>query len=190
MKQSSILEKNMNKFGKIIFFVSSNSPAFFIWFIFLWDYSHVEKFYFSLFVLFLIILSYILLYYLLVSAQKRQSKNIFDIEICKNVNSQMMEYMVSYILPFISLGQISTRSIMASIIYYIVLYSIYEKSNLMYINPILNLFGFSIYEISYIESSIKKSAFLLSKKELIGKIGNKNIFVINNNIYLYKGDNL
>lgn len=175
----------MNLLGKLIFFLSANSPVLLMWAVF----QYCSNFTFAIILLSLALVSYLMLFFLFRNAKKRQHKQLFNLSVENNVNSEMMEYMVSYILPFISLNKIdSWETPIALCIYYIVLFGIYLRSDVFYVNPILNLVGYNIYKIKYIDESKEKIAFLISKHqqhEIPEKIS---VMVIERNIFIYNGD--
>lgn len=173
----------MNSLGKLFFFLSSNSPAFVIWGIFQYECNK------SVFIILLIIscLSYLGMFLLFFLSKKRQPKELFDVKIENNVNSKMMEYMVSYILPFISLDSInSIETTVALCVYYFVLFGVYIKSDIFYINPILNIVGFNIFKITYKEDKIEKNAFVITKNNSYEIHSNRKFSILEKNIFIYE----
>ena len=175
----------MNLLGKLIFFLSANSPVLLMWGVFQYRSNPTL----AIILMSLALLSYCMLFLLFKSAKKRQHKQLFNLSIENNVNSEMMEYMVSYILPFISLNKIdSLETPIALFIYYVVLFGIYLKSDVFYVNPILNLAGYNIYKIRYTDESIEKISFLLSKHQQYEVPKEISAMIIERNIFIYNGD--
>lgn len=175
----------MNLLGKLIFFLSANSPVFLIWVVF----QYYRNFTFAIILLSLTLVSYLMLFFLFRHAKKRQHKQLFNLSVENIVHLEMMECMTSYILPLIFLNKIdSWEAPIALYIYYIVLFGVYLRSGVFYANPILNLVGYNIYKIKYIDESKEKIAFLISKHqqhEIPEKIS---VMIIEHNIFIYNGD--
>lgn len=175
----------LNTLGKLLFFLSANSPVFLIWGVF--QFANNPSV--SLFLFAISLLSYVGMFCLFASAKQRQSKVLYNLHINNNVNSQMMEYMVSYILPFVSLNNInSIETFVALCIYYAVLFGIYLKSDVFYVNPILNLAGYSIYKVTYTEESKKKTSFLLTKIKEFNIPNSVRIHTIERSLFIYNED--
>ena len=173
----------MSVLGKLFFFLSSNSPAFLIWGIFQFE-SNTPI---SIILLIISFISYIGMFFLFFLSKKRQSKELFNVKVESNVNSKMMEYMVSYILPFISLDSVnSIETSMALCVYYFVLFGVYLKSDIFYINPILNIVGFNIFKITYKEDQIEKNAFVITKNNSYEIKSNVIFSILEKNIFIYE----
>ena len=63
-------------------------------------------------------------------------------------DGEAMTYIVSYLLPFIALPSGDTASFVSLGIFLFVLFVLYMNSDMMHINPMLNLSGWHIYEIT------------------------------------------
>ena len=59
-----------------------------------------------------------------------------------------MSYIVTYLIPFLDLDLKSGSDVGALLVLLAVIGILYVNSNLIYINPILNLVGFHVYEVS------------------------------------------
>lgn len=71
-----------------------------------------------------------------------------EIESVQHRDSEAMAYIVSYIIPFIEvLGDSQDRNV-ALAIFFVVLAVLYVNSNLIHINPMLNLMGYHLYEVT------------------------------------------
>lgn len=80
----------------------------------------------------------------------RDSKNgdRASIEKIENRNSESLGYIASYILPFISTNGEDIVEVFTFIILMIIIFVVYIRSNMVLINPILNI-NYSIYNIEY-----------------------------------------
>ncbi|MDR0726948.1 MAG: hypothetical protein LBF37_02690 [Rickettsiales bacterium] len=175
--------QEMNFLGKLVFFLSANSPVFIIWGIF-----QMEKHPLLSPVLFIIaVLALGALALLFLYAGGKQEKTLYEVNIIENVNSKMIEYMFSYVLPFLSINNNdSWNSTIALGIYYIVLFGVYMRGDVFYINPILNLFGYNIYKISYKVDGNQEQGFIVCKEKKYKIKNTCNISAIDNNLFLFK----
>lgn len=92
-----------------------------------------------------------LLYYLIfikinVSAGFRNPKKITRI---KNSGVEYLSYLATYIIPFIGLKFDTWNNILATFLLLLVIGFIYTKTNLLYANPTLALFGYYIYQATF-----------------------------------------
>ncbi|MGH2478655.1 MAG: hypothetical protein ACRDHW_03230, partial [Ktedonobacteraceae bacterium] len=53
-------------------------------------------------------------------------------------DSDVMSYLASYLIPFVSFSLASVQQALALSVFFIVLFLIYVHSNMIYINPVLN----------------------------------------------------
>lgn len=62
-------------------------------------------------------------------------------------DAEAMAYIVSYIIPFLVIPFHGWKEGIALAIFFVVLGILYVNSNMIHINPMLNLFGYHLYEI-------------------------------------------
>jgi len=76
---------------------------------------------------------------------------------------RLLDYIFVYILPFINLGSIKELISFAIIVF--IVGNIYVKTDLIAINPVLSLFGYSIYKVYLMDGREKsmRPAWLISK---------------------------
>jgi hypothetical protein len=135
----------------------------------------------SLFLLcfsFFSIISYFILYKIILKSAATKitiTKKIED-------NEEHLSYLVTYILPFTGLNFSTLQSIVATIVLFSVLGSIYIRTNLILTNPTLILFGFII---SKVETTDGKNVFLIHKKTIKEK-ENCNCVQLTGKIYILK----
>ncbi len=58
-----------------------------------------------------------------------------------------MAYVASYIIPFVSFSLTNVQQALALGVFFVVLFVIYVHSNMIYVNPMLNLGGYHLYEV-------------------------------------------
>lgn len=189
MRKIDILLKNIIK---VFLFLSSYIPLFMIMVFQNMDDKLVALFYIILIVISLIILAMYCNNY----ARIRKDTKITVKEI-KNNGVENLGYMSGYVIPFVSIntaiivdGKFSVQNIATLIILFSVLGYLYIKSNLYYVNPVLNLF----YDIDTITTKEVGEIILIRDKIYNFKEGNSfnvtyaidNIYFVNNNKKLVK----
>lgn len=100
----------------------------------------------TIILLFLIIGIGFLIYLLIKNNLFAQNK--FKITQIQNVTSDNMTYIISYLVPFLSLNLNSTANLYSIIVLILTIGVIYVNSDMLYINPLLNWFGYRTYKIS------------------------------------------
>lgn len=80
-------------------------------------------------------------------------------------DSEVMSYIASYVVPLATLSLDLFSQMFILITFLLLLLTLYVNSNMIYINPTLNIFGFHLYEIETEGSNL--SYYYLAKKRLI-----------------------
>lgn len=177
----------MSILGKIFMFLSSYSPLYL--FIITLNYSlcdikvslskifnisQVNKIDIILYTLIsLIIISNTILYILVITSKKySEVVRITEIE---NGNEKVLDYILAYIVSFVctDFAQITnndSKGIITAILIHGLLGYLYCKSNMFYINPVLNFIG---YEIYLIKTDNNKFVLLSKNRDNINKIQNE-----------------
>ncbi len=90
-------------------------------------------------------------------------------------DGEAMSYIVSYLLPFIALPSSNTGDLISLGIFIVVLALLYINSDMIHINPILNLMGWHIYEIKKDSGQfctvISKQKIRVNQEIQVGQIG-------------------
>lgn len=174
----------MGIIGKIFMFLSSYSPLYL--FIITLNYSIVDiKISIGkilsinqinsndiiLYILILLtIISNVILYILVISSKKySEPVRILEVE---SGNEKVLDYILAYIVSFIctDFAQITnndSKGIITAILIQVLLGYLYCKSNMFYVNPVLNFIGYDIY---LIKTSHDKFVLLSKNKNFIYKI--------------------
>ena len=66
----------------------------------------------------------------------------------KNISHETLNYILTYLIAFLSLNLENPKTILCVMILLFIIGIIYINSNLLYINPILQLLDYSIYELT------------------------------------------
>ena len=179
----SLLGKVQNAF-RFLLFLSSYTPLFIILLL-----KNVNNIWISLILISISIIPLFVIRRYISIPLRREANDIINISKVSGKGSEVLNYVVCYIIPFISFNSdiitndgISIPNLLVFIMLLLVICNLYMSSNLYYINPILTLF----YDIHSVESSGGDILILITEKNtIIPK--NKNIFSreISKDIYLY-----
>jgi hypothetical protein len=80
--------------------------------------------------------------------------------VCRK-DGEAMSYIVSYLLPFVALPWGDVASCLSMGVFLFVLVILYMNSDMMHINPMLNLMGWHVYEITLSDGEARS---LISKR--------------------------
>lgn len=104
----------------------------------------------------------------------------------KNSGVEYLSYLATYIIPFLGLKFDSWNNILATTLLFLVIGFIYTKTNLLYANPTLALFGHYLYQVTFEDGD---EMTVLCKGKL-----KKNTFykykILNDDLYFIKQNNL
>jgi len=70
------------------------------------------------------------------------------VESVQRLDAQAMSYIVTYVIPFLALPSDTWQRTSSLLIFLFVLCLLYVNSNMIHINPMLNLLGYHLYEIT------------------------------------------
>ena len=72
-----------------------------------------------------------------------------EVEHVERIDAEATSYIVTYVIPFLALPSDTWEHGVALVILYVVLCVLYVTTNMIHINPMLNLFGYHLYQISH-----------------------------------------
>lgn len=84
----------------------------------------------------------------------------------ESVEKETLLYFITYIIPFVSIGTGIWTDIFSYTLIFGIIYIIYLRSSLIYLNPLLTLLGFKTYKIS----TVQKNIILITKKRYRGSV--------------------
>lgn len=167
MSKIDILLKNIIK---IFLFLSSYIPLFMILI-----FQNMNNKFVALFYIILIVISLIILSMYCENYADRTKDTKITVKDVKNNGVENLGYMSGYVIPFVSIntaiivdGKFSIQNTATVLILFSVLGYLYIKSNLYYVNPVLNLF----YDIDTITTKEVGDIILIRDKSYKFKIGN------------------
>lgn len=92
--------------------------------------------------------------------KKKRGDNVTITEVT-NRNSESIGYVATYIIPLVFQSFSSLYEVFAIFFIFVIIYSIYLNSNMLLINPVLNLFHYSIFEIEYKYKGKNKTGLII-----------------------------
>lgn len=168
-----------NVIGKILLFFGSYSPLFLIFGVVYWFEEKTVSYGRIFLVLFvigflgtLIFLSYV----------KRLNSLPLKIIKVKRKDTEILNYVVAYLIPFVAIIQPEPdrKMIIAFVSFFVFLGWLYIKSNVLWVNPLLSLMGYHMYEITAENDSdftlITKKSNIKASNLTVTKIGNEILF--------------
>lgn len=164
----------MSKFIKLLLFLSSYVPL-----IIIFSIRVVNNYrYFTISgIIISIILTIILLRIIKATAQLSIEKLSLS-----NVNyksSDLLAYMFSYVFSFLDFNLESYIDLIIILFIFVILAVIYINSNMIYINPMLSIFGYKIYEIIDDDKNIY---VLITKKSKLEVGKSMNVYDLGSNV--------
>jgi hypothetical protein len=96
--------------------------------------------------------------------QRKHQRSFAKVKDYQRRDNEAMTYIASYIVPFATFNLDLGPQIFALCVFVGVLLIIYVSSNMIYVNPMLNLFGFHLYEVTLEQSD--HSYYYVTRKRL------------------------
>ena len=84
-------------------------------------------------------------------------------------DADVMSYVASYLIPFVAFPFGSWQQTVALLLFIGVLGIVYVNSNMIQVNPMLNLFGYHLYEITVEKSQVPHS-FITHNRVALGSV--------------------
>ena len=98
-------------------------------------------------------------------------------------DNNAMSYIVSYLLPFFAVKLNDARDLTSLGIFVLVIGLLYVNSNMIYVNPVLNLAGYHIFEI---QDAAGKGAALICRRAYIRTGAEVEVIAMGDYVYLEK----
>lgn len=98
-------------------------------------------------------------------------------------DGEAMSYIVTYLLPFLGIDFSKWENGVALIILFVILGILYVNSNLIYVNPMLNLFGYHIFEL---QTSEGKLSALIARRKYVKNGEAVNVVSLGNYVIMEK----
>jgi len=159
-------------FTRFVLFLSSYAPLMLIFAI-----RDPLKFRFSRSVFLVLALSSLALLWLFVRTGQRLAAYSIAVQSAQVRDAEAMSYIVTYFLPFLGISGDNWPDAASLLLVYAVVAIIYVNSNLIYINPMLNLAGYRLFEVvgpnGKVSALITRRDYILPGAELnVVSLGN------------------
>jgi len=166
-------KQGLRSYVKILLFLSSYIPLFVV----LLLLHHTNK----VFVIVMVVIIAVTLGILLFLFKASEKKGDYPDKITEfeNINDIGLEYIITYIFPFLFINFSDLSVLLALLVIFWVIGYIYINSDLIYMNPMLNLFGYNIYKGHTGLGDIT----IISKRD-VEEIRKNKIVQLSNNVYL------
>ena len=80
-------------------------------------------------------------------------------------DGDVMGYIASYLIPFVTFPLANIQQTAALLVFVAILLVVYVNSNMIYINPVLNLAGYHLYEVNIERSAL--SHHLITRQRVV-----------------------
>jgi hypothetical protein len=144
---------------RVVLFLSSYTPLFLIMAV---KYGSGHR-YFGLSMVLLSVISIALLFFYLKQSSTLAVDHVV-VEKISGKDTEAMSYIVTYLIPFLDIKLDEISSSVSLLLLFLVVGILYVHSNLIYINPTLNLLRYHLFEIE-LEGGMTSA--LLSKRRFV-----------------------
>lgn len=144
---------------RVVLFLSSYTPLFLIMAV---KYGSANR-YFALAMVLLGAISILLLLFYLKQSSRLAVDHVI-VEKISGKDTEAMSYIVTYLIPFLDIKIDELSSSLSLLLLFLVVGVLYVHSNLIYINPTLNLMKYHLFEI---ELEGGNTSALLSKRRFV-----------------------
>lgn len=166
-------KQGLHSYVKFLLFLSSYIPLFVV--LILLHYNN-EAFVIGLAGIIVLTLFFL---GLLFKLSERIGSYHFKISDFENTNEMSLEYIITYIFPLLFLDFTNLGVVAALFVIFLTIGYIYIRSDLIYMNPVLNLFGYNIYKARIGSANI----VIISKRDT-AEIGAHKLVQLAKNVYL------
>jgi phosphatidylglycerophosphate synthase len=97
-------------------------------------------------------------------------------------DAETMSYILTYLVPFVVVPSDDWEKLVSLAIFFVVLGLLYINTNMIHINPMLNIFGYRIYELSQDDGAVHA---LITKRRVM-RGSEIDVIEIDEDIYLEK----
>ena len=146
---------------KSLLFFSGYAPLGAIWITILWQDRKEEIVLTIIVVLAVVVISSLVFLYGFVKWAENEDGDIRPISHSQRRDDQLVSYIVTYAVPFLAIPSEGSVVAIGFGIFFLMVFALQIKLNLLYINPILAVFGYHLYEVSMED----KTLILLTKQE-------------------------
>lgn len=130
---------------KSLLFISAYTPLLLIFILRYTDF-HSREFWIYFFALVLVNLIWVPVF----KITKGHAVDTLMVKASKNRSGDALDYIIAYIIVFLGFQFEKWQDVASIFILLIVIFFIYVHSNLLFVNPLLNFFGFTIHDVELV----------------------------------------
>lgn len=145
----------LRNYVKFLMFLSSYFPLFGI--IIVRNYQHTDLIIVLSTIMVIVTFALVFTFWRI----RKVSGTYLKVDKVEDVGKSSVEYFLTYVIPFFTIDFLKLTDLLSFLIVFSVIGVIYIKSDLIHMNPTLNLFGFNIYKIK----SDDKDLVVISRKK-------------------------
>ena len=173
----------LRSYIKLVMFITSYIPLYAVLVI-----EHFTQIYVLLFLVITSIISFVMLLLTINTASKIAGFPNIKIKRIRKSGEDAILYLLTYVIPLISLQYNSVTADLAVLLIFSTIGYLYIRTDLIYINPILNLLGYNTYignteENDTFNIKTEEPVIIISKRKVNSVYGNKMVQLAEN-IYL------
>lgn len=124
--------------------------------------------------IFVLVALYSCVWFLMIWVVKKETVDLYHVVSVEDKTKDALTYLVPYIIAFIGFDMNRWQDLTALFILMIILFAVYVNSDLLYINPLLSMFGYQVYQIEVQKvagfNDLKWEITILSSDKM--KVGN------------------
>lgn len=128
----------------------------------------------------LAVVSAIVLYLVVSLRRSKGSTDIKSVETSNDRSDLITNYILVYVFPFVVLDYSSLSNWIAFVLFFVVIAIVQVRSNHLYVNPVLALFDYRIYEVDTGDRILT----VVSKGPLDQSVENLQTVELSNDVYL------
>lgn len=166
----------LKKYINLFLFISAYTPLFIILSIYL-----LEEYFVLSLILIIITVIADLIFYLLIKGSKNFTETVYTVKNSENRTANSLNYVVAYVVAFLGISFSKWQDFVTLIIIMATIYVVFINSNLIFVNPLLNVFNYRIFSIEVEEGG---KIILITKTKKLEKNDKINIRNIADDIYI------
>jgi hypothetical protein len=154
-------------FTSILLFISAYSPLFLILAVKDFDFKETHHFQHPIPVYILLgitVLSIILLFFTI--STMKPGNLVGEVITVKNRSVDLINYTIPYMISFFGIDLANPQDVISITIFLLILLLLTVKSKSVFMNPLLAMVGYGLYDLEYKRDGIIFSTVILSKYEL------------------------
>lgn len=98
-------------------------------------------------VILLAVVLYSFVWFVMIWVRQKETTDSYNVVGVENKSKEALTYLVPYIIAFISFDMTKWQDLTALFVLMLLLFAVYVNSDLLYINPLLALFSYQVYQV-------------------------------------------